>query len=545
MTASTEAFETPPPPPRLLDYTPDLDAKAPRRRRRNIGIGVILFCFFYGLAFAFLAPLLILAFLVPLLVLGLLVVWSLPDTNRPPTKYLSGLLFIFVAGLILWPNYVSISLPGLPWITVVRLTSFPLSMLFLICLSVSKHFRETLTEILKETPYMWRLVLAFAVVQILVIAFSDNKGLSLNTLIIGLTSLTATFFVSTFVFRVPGSVEKMALFIWGLAVIICLMSLLEWRHGRILWAGHLPSILRVEDRAVLRILAGVRRDRFDPNRVQGSFSTPLGLAEFLALASPFILQFALGKYRIAIRIAAACTIPPLIFVVIVSGSRLGLIGCFLTFMVYGLFWGLLKWRRDKAGLIGPALVISYPVLFVAGFASTFFIHRLKAKFWGNGIQAYSDNARKEQWALAIPKILSHPQGHGGGTSGTVLQWRAPGGDLSVDSYFITILLDYGFIGFFIFYGLVALAIYYATKWTLHDRRDSPDFAFFAPIAIFFTNFLVIKSVFSQPENHPLIFMMMGMLAALVYRAKTTSAAPVPAALSTSPHLAGVLAPRAA
>jgi hypothetical protein len=31
------------------------------------------------------------------------------------------------------------------------------------------------------------------------------------------------------------------------------------------------------------------------------------------------------------------------------------------------------------------------------------------------------------------------------------------------------------------------------------------------------NFFVIKSVFSQQDNHPLVFMMLGMVVALVWR----------------------------
>ena len=48
-------------------------------------------------------------------------------------------------------------------------------------------------------------------------------------------------------------------------------------------------------------------------------------------------------------------------------------------------------------------------------------------------------------------------------------------------------------------------------------RKDRDYSVLIPIAISISTFFVIKSVFSQEGNHPLIFMMMGAIAALVYR----------------------------
>ena len=46
-----------------------------------------------------------------------------------------------------------------------------------------------------------------------------------------------------------------------------------------------------------------------------------------------------------------------------------------------------------------------------------------------------------------------------------------------------------------------------------------DVAFLAPIAIALINFVAIKAIFSQQDNHPLVFMMLGMAGALIYRSR--------------------------
>ena len=99
------------------------------RTRTVIGMGLMmLFCFIYGFFFAALAPNIVTPLLAPLVVLAFLVVWALPDVNWAPTRSLEWLFFATFIVLIVWPNYLAIALPGLPWITLIRLTSFPLNL---------------------------------------------------------------------------------------------------------------------------------------------------------------------------------------------------------------------------------------------------------------------------------------------------------------------------------------------------------------------------------------------------------------------------------
>ena len=80
-------------------------------------------------------------------------------------------------------------------------------------------------------------------------------------------------------------------------------------------------------------------------------------------------------------------------------------------------------------------------------------------------------------------------------------------------------LDYGILGMVAYYGMVIAAIYFTAKYAIKNIPRSNDTALLVPLSVALVNFFVIKSVFSQQDNHPMVFMMIGMAAALVYRSQ--------------------------
>lgn len=156
-----------------------------------------------------------------------------------------------------------------------------------------------------------------------------------------------------------------------------------------------------------------------------------------------------------------------------------------------------------------------------------FIGRLRNMFWGNGSEQSSTDARVAQLTIGLPKVLSHHQGYGIGMGGETLGFR-PFGRMTIDNYYLSIALEYGVIGFVIFYGMFAAAIYYCASATAKHRFQSRNFGFLTAIGISLLTFVVIKSSFSEQDNHPLIFMMLGMAMALCARAQAEpQAEPIP------------------
>ena len=108
--------------------SPYADGARADRTAAYLSAAAVGFCLLYGMGVTGLAPQLAAALAAPPLLLGLVVIWALPDTDASVDWAPTALLFVFVAALVLWPPYLAFVPPGMPWITLVRLTAFPLAL---------------------------------------------------------------------------------------------------------------------------------------------------------------------------------------------------------------------------------------------------------------------------------------------------------------------------------------------------------------------------------------------------------------------------------
>ncbi len=510
------------------------DPNSPRNQLIRFGViaGTSIFCLFYGLVFAFLAPYLLAPLIAPVAVLFLLVVWALPSSRAPPTHVVSVCLMGLLCTLLLWPNYLAIAIPGLPWITLNRLMEAPLAVAFLVSLSQSQHVRTTVWQSLKSTPVTWPCLAGFVVIQFATLGFSHGVASSFQDVLTTQITFTGVYFASTYVFLRPGTANRWAVFMWVIMMVLGVIAIIEFRHGRVPWAGHIPGFLKIEDPIVQAILLGGGRAYSGVYRTQATFSTALGFGEFIALAVPFVFHFAINGEKPIIRIAAALSIPFVVYIATLSGSRSAMIGSLTAGMLSLASWAFLRWRRRKNDLIAPAVILGYPALALVLFAATFFVGRLKRAVWGGAETVPSTQARIDQWHLGIPIILKNPLGHGAAQSGIVLGYRMANGTYSVDSYVLSVLLEYGVPGLILLYTFFLSGIYYAVAELVKRTRHDGEYSLFTPLLISIVNFVVVKSVFSERDNHPLVYMMLGMITALVCRSRQEAAA------QTSPSSAG-------
>lgn len=506
-------------PPSILHASkvrlPGYHAAAPQWLRRAGWTLLIFGAVFYGLAWGLFGSGLLLQLVVPPLVIAAVCVWLLPDTGHPPTRALEGLLFGFLCALLAWPDYLALALPGLPWITAIRLMAVPLAVVMLLCLSLSSDFRREMVGRLNAQPAIWRMVVAFAALSFLSIAVSSQPTVSLNKFVVAQLYWTLIFFTAVAIVWRPGRARWLTYLLWGFALYVCAIGIWEWRIQGLPWAGHIPSFLKIEDEAVQRILAGNSRAATGLYRVQAKFTTPLGCAEFLAYAMPFVLHAALTARWWLARVAAAMTVPIIFYVISLTDSRLGMVGFFGALLLTTLAWAVLRWRDVRGSLFGPALTLAYPAVLAGFIAATFFVGRLRALIWGTGAQQFSTETREAQIAAGIPKVFSAPWGHGIGQGAEVLGFRNGAGVLTIDTYYLAVALEFGVVGFVLYYGIFFGGIWHGGRAALRAR--SPDTAVLIPLTIALVNFFVIKSIFSQVENHPLVFALLGATVALIAR----------------------------
>ncbi|QWC56612.1 hypothetical protein F7D01_05445 [Erythrobacter sp. 3-20A1M] len=490
----------------------------PVRFRAGTILGVLAYTgilIVYGVALTYFGPSVLMPLTAPLAILALVVIWALPDSARPPTRWLNALVFAFLVALLVWPDYLALALPGTPWITALRLTGVPLAVFLFICLSVSRAFRARLFEIVGATRITTGLVVGFAAIATLSVALSNDPATSLNKLVVAYLYWIIIFFASAWVFSKPGNVRKLAWIVWLFVLITSVIGLQEWRLQSVPWAGHIPSFLRIEDPVVQHILSAKSRSTTGIYRVQSKFTTPLGFAEFLALATPFIIFFFVFARNWLLKGAAVATLVLIFISISRTDSRLGAAGFFMSFMLFLAAWAALRWWRERTSLFGPALTLAYPAVFAAFIASTFLIGRMRAMVWGTKAQSFSSQAREAQVERGLPLIWSEPWGRGIGRGALELGYRNLAGGLTIDSYFLLIGLEFGVIGFLVYFGIFLSSASYGAR-NLFNYRTSEQLLLI-PLMISVTNFVIIKTVFAQQENHPLLFMFLGAITALCWQ----------------------------
>lgn len=507
----------------LKPYVPE-----PTRLRRIAvragGAALLVFCVLYGFGYALTTPFLLLQFVAPLVPLVALALWALPDMPKAPTEPLFGLFAAYVATAALWPNYIALNPPGLPWITMIRLIGLPFALTLLICVSVSAEVRTSIKNSLFSVPKLPFVLLGFFALQLLSIVFSSQPVSSANVYLDAQISLTAMFFGSCYLFLRPGRFERFVVLLWLCALVLVAIGLWEHHAEQVPWAGHIPSFLQVGDDYVQKVLGGARRLGTNEYRLQANHSTSLGFAEFMALVSPFLIHIAVSRYSRFLRFAAAATLPVIFYIIVETGARLGAIGFLLGSLLYLVSWAFLRWRRNRSSLLGPILIFGAPVAAVVIFVATLVVGRLRLIIWGGANTSYSTQGRFDQYEAGLPKIMSHPWGYGIGRGAEELGYRNLNDNLTIDTYYLLAALDYGLVGAALYFLSILLVAYASIKISHFNKLNSREEEMLIPLSISLIVFFVIKAVFSQTENHFLQFIFMGAACALVFRARKSQAA---------------------
>ena len=508
----------------LKPYTPDPNTRG-RKLLRRVGFAFLFFfCWFWGLAFAFLAPYLMLFFAFPIAALLALCIWALPEEQAPPLKALNWLFFAYLVGKIAWPDYLAIDTHVLPWITISRLIGFPLALAFLVSLSVSRSFRSRLADVSRSSKAIVTLLLAFNVLQVALLPLSKSLAFSVDRIYNDEVSWILMFFSAAYLLIEPGRVEKWVRMFWMLTIPITLIAIAEFFKGHVLWAGHIPGFLKIEDPAIDAMLHGGMRAYTGRYRTLSTYTTPLGLAEYLALAAPFALHTLMSReYPARLRLIAGITVPFIMFGVWLTNARLGSIGFLAGAGLYGLVWALKQRRFNPRNVFASLITYSYPALFLAVMAATVAIGRLRRIVWGGGETAASTEGRKDQLRAALPIIGRNPIGHGPGMAAQTLGFREPSGLLTIDSYFLSIVLEYGVIGFLIYYGMFAWGAGRAIRTGMTTPPEKRELSLLIPAGVSLVVYILIKSVFSEEGNNSLAFIILGLVCALLYRSQTEAA----------------------
>lgn len=422
--------------------------------------------------------------------------------------YLWRLKYFFyfsIALLFLWPRYVYIPIDALP-------TKNPQRMFYLlfICYWLTKMLTmKGSIHYAKKQIYLNRkiilLILVYFVWQIVSLLFSESPITSLTIVSVGVFEYLVPFFIVITVLRNIGDIDNFINVILFTTFIICIIGVIEAFVQHNLFESFIPA---VEKNIEYLIQVSGSKFREGGHRVQSTFNHPVLLGEYLSLIIPLILYrfFVMEKKRIIMVFLFVL----ICFILIKTRARTGLAGLGII-----VFFGTLlfnyrinvskRYSKRLSYLLVPILIIIVPLAY----------YLLQALVIGRtSTESGSTMIRIMILKQGIPLFLEAPFfGYGPGFGAITLNFTNNYGQITLDNYYLLLLLDTGLPGLMSFLAVIA----WGTKRgsiLLLKAQNSRVWILGGMLSVSIIVFAAIKAILGTPHNFSLLFIYLGFLCVL-------------------------------
>ena len=336
---------------------------------------------------------------------------AMPDLHRVPTKAVRATFFIMIVVGLTIPAYYTLVVPGLPWISVRRMATFALIVVFAITMGGSTEQRKEIKNVIVGSNILATCFIGYLLMTIISTILSRQISTSTSDM----TEIVLTWYVpllaTIFVVKTEDDVFLVLRIICYAMIIVALVAIYDFIFRKHFYFDILPHPLQtmvLEASPRLADTVGTISFRNGLPRVSSLYSVSLSLAEFGAMVAPIAYFFilygkSLGERWLGIVTAILCLIA-----IFCSGSRGGynsLIVGTVSFVGVSL---VRKSRFDRYSLTPAIGGIVAIIFFVALAALVLLWTRLHNIVLGGGMEAYSDMGRYAQWALGIPKVERSP-----------------------------------------------------------------------------------------------------------------------------------------
>ena len=457
-----------------------------------------------------------------------MLLWVMPDLNLVPEDVMRRLFFFAVAVQFAVPLYYAFAVPGLPWISIRRLTWFPMISVAALTLASSHLSRHRIAEIVGETKLISIPAIGFLVSIFLSVLTSKAWTDSLRDASDAFLYWYMAFFGCLLCIRNEKDVRIVLKIICFLALLAGFAGITEYVLQRHFIAQFWPEAMierlfadnpYLFDNIVRNV---IRNGQFRANYI---YNVSLSYGEFLAVCAPICLYFSLRsrswwEFALGCLGTLACVLG-----IFASGSRGAYFGASVAMPLVVSLWIIRYMKENPSSLVGMIATATL-VSFVSGFATlAIFWARLRVLFTGGYEGAGSTDTRFAQWELAKPWIISNPiTGHGAGLGGGLVGFYNPGSPIpSLDSYIISLLVEVGIPGFLFFFLMIGFSAILLLRVYILDSEEASSSA--GAIACALVSFGLYRIALSQRENHVLLFLLVGMGMVVVFASARRSLRP--------------------
>lgn len=448
---------------------------------------------------------------------GVTLLWALPEMRIVPDKLLRKMFFVMVAVQLCVPVYYAIDTGYLPWISIKRLFSLTVILLFALTVAGSQSARDKIADTVRTNRLLAFLSFGFLAMLIISILTAAYPARSFTGLVDSVLTWYVPLFACILIVRTEEDVILLLKIIAIAGIVDSLLGVIEFFLQRRYYFDIFPkSVLEAMLAAnpALELMYSTSDFRNGIYRASSIYSVPLNLGELAAMVGPIGAYFFFHGETMKWRLVGMISVIGSVAALLVSGARGGFIAFLVAMPIMVLLWTIRYSRENRASMVGTVMGAIFLTGFIAVIGLIASSHRLSNIVLGGEEAAGSTGARFVQFDMAIPHILSNPvTGHGRGSAAQLVGYFNEGNPIpTIDSYVITLLVDHGVPGLLLFFGMIGFGIWTGARLYLTnaDKRAAVG----APIACCLIAFAVYRLVLSETENHTLLFLMIGLVFAI-------------------------------
>jgi len=403
-------------------------------------------------------------------VIGFLMAFLLRSKSNPfPNKLLYFSFTTLILFSIIWPRYVFLALGNLPKVNPFNLSHLFAFLLTIFVLILIPEFSKRYKSYIANNLTVFYGVVFLLLWQLVSSIRSEYNPMTLAGYFSVLTLYTFFFIGIAYSTTNEAPLGFFKVLIFS-CVVVSLFGLIELVLQRNLFANFITYDTSGYESVLIQSIT-TEKLRAGGHRIQSVFTHPILMAQYLVAVIPVILGFMFITKSWLKRLFYFLLTASSLILLYKSGSRSGLFSLAITMSYLMLMiWLRALFMAGKSKLVAvfvlPIFVFSVPVIYlgltqlvVGKSTEEYQSSQYRLQMLNNGI-----NALKDDWLF----------GFGNGTAVIKAGIKSTNGLISIDSYYLTLAIDGGYIALSVF---ICLFLYMFIRNSIFFLREKSSDGF--------------------------------------------------------------------
>lgn len=434
---------------------------------------------------------------------------SIPAATPAPGRLLRGLIYALLVVWIVWPAYLTYKIGPTPGLSPTRILYWSVILIWFFWFIASSSLRSTLWSRLKRVRPLGTILGIYLLWMAICAIATDHIFYSLYYAIRLMLGPVLIFLIVLSCFRGREDVERALLYVVLAAILSSCIGIAESVHK----ANFFADLLQVDPDAIATMEWAVGdRSRDGTYRVASTFSHPLAFGEYLSMVLPLaVYQLIYGGTALK-RFLALAAFPLIAVALYTTHTRSSMVaaGVVMIFVIVFLGARMIRQRKSFAvTILGAFMLVS--IIFAALAAVSAAPELIAGRSAG---EAGSTAVRLSMLERGGHLIAEEPiLGYGPGLGVVTLGFLPGVSKLTLDSYFLSVVLETGVPGLLLFLGLLMIPIMKGFAFSLGKSSRENLLAF--ALAASLLAFAIVKTVLSLTNNLDSAFVLIALLAVML------------------------------